>query len=681
MVNAVTLDPSTLAIVSPFTQVTVSPLRRLYVGARADYQLTAKNTIMVRYEPNLNTSENAGIGNFTLPSQSYHSSLMEHSLQATETAAIHNNVINETRFQFRHQNSSQTPDSTDPSISVANSFNAGGASAGLHDYIHHHYELQNYTTPFSARTLCVMARAFAPFPSRTRLNKISTESISSAAPTPRFSNANNQPAVPGVVCSQDAPAAAGCATISSIEQYRRTLLFQQMGLSPQTIRSLGGGAGQFLINTGDPVVYVGGADVGAFAGDDWKLKPNLTLSLGVRYETQENIRDRSDAAPRLAFAWAPGSSATNATPRTVIRGGFGMFYDRFSEQNVLIAQRFDGTNQQQFILVDPDTYPAIPSVASLQSSPQTIHTISSSLRAPYLIQSSISVERQLPQKSTLAVTYTNSHGLHELLSRNINAPLPGTYAGVPGSGVDPFPGRGPIYEMESAGLYNQNQLALNLNSRPNTKISLFASYALTYARSNTDGLNTFPANQYSMAGEYGPASNDVRHRASLGGSITAKWGLQWNPFVILQSGAPFNIVTSQDIYGDTLLTARPAFAASPTQAGAISTPFGVFDPNPSPGEQIVPRNFGRGPGLVTVNLRLARTFRFGEPRRGKTDRPYAVILSISARNLLNHLNPGPIIGNINSPLFGESNQIGGGSGAYADSANNRRLEFQARFAF
>jgi hypothetical protein len=140
------LNPQTLAIISPFTQVAVSPLRRLYVGSRLDYQLNPKNTVTVRYEPNLNTSTNAGVGNFTLPTQAFRSSLMEHSVQATETMLIGVSTVNEFRFQFRHQNSAQTPDSMDPSIVVANAFNGGGSSAGLHDYIHHHYEVQNYTT-------------------------------------------------------------------------------------------------------------------------------------------------------------------------------------------------------------------------------------------------------------------------------------------------------------------------------------------------------------------------------------------------------------------------------------------------------------------------------------------------------------------------------------------------------
>ncbi len=665
VVNAITLNPQTLAIVSSFSPIAVSPLQRLYVGARIDYQLNAKNTMTVRYEPNLNTSDNAGIGNFTLPSQSYRSSMMEHSVQATETMLAGASTVNETRFQFRHQNATQTPDSSDPSIVVANAFNGGGASAGLHDFIHHHYEVQNYTTKITnAHTWRFGARLRAvSIVDKSGQNFNGTYTFGGAyAPV---LGANDQPVVPGVICNPATPA-EGCTTITSIEQYRRTLLFGQMGMPAQMIRALGGGATQFSINTGDPVVYVGGVDAGLFAGDDWKVKPNLTLSLGVRYETQDNIRDHSDFAPRVAFAWAPGGPAKNKTPNTVIRGGFGIFYDRFSEQNILVAQRYNGINQQQFIIVNPDSYPAIPSQAMLEESgtQQIVHTISSSVRAPYVMQSSIGVERQLPKKTTLAVTYTNSHGLHELRSRNINAPFaPGVY---------PYPNKGPIYEMESTGLYNQDLLLTNVNSRLTSKISLFGTYSLANARSNTDGLSTFPANQYSMLGEYGPASNDIRNRVSLGGSITSKFGLLWNPFIILQSGAPFNITTSQDIYNDTVLTARPGFATDPNQSGVISTSYGSFDPDPAPGEKIVPRNYGRGPGEFAVNLRLSRAFVYREHKK--------LTLSVSARNLLNHLNPGPIVGNINSPLFGESNQIGG-NGAYADGANNRRLEFQARLAF
>jgi hypothetical protein len=266
------------------------------------------------------------------------------------------------------------------------------------------------------------------------------------------------------------------------------------------------------------------------------------------------------------------------------------------------------------------------------------------------------------------------------LTRNINAPLPGTYTGVAGSGVFPYPDEGPIYQMESAGLYNQNQLLTNVNSRINSNISLIGTYTLSSAHSNTDGLSTFPANQYSMAGEYGPAANDVRNRVSLGGSITTKWKLQWSPLIILQSGMPFDITTSQDVYGDTVFSARPGIASSSTP-GAILTSYGWLDPNPVAGEVILPRNYGRGPGQEVVNLRLARTFRFGRPSKGATEGRYALTFSVSARNLLNHINPGPIVGNINSPLFGLANQLAAGSGAYADSANNRRLELQARFAF
>src|SRR5262249_19117233 len=92
------------------------------------------------------------------------------------------------------------------------------------------------------------------------------------------------------------------APMTSIERYRRTLLFQKMGLSQAQIANPGGGATQFSISAGDPKLAASQFDAGLFAGDDWKISPALTLSLGFRYETQTNIDDERALAPRFGIA-------------------------------------------------------------------------------------------------------------------------------------------------------------------------------------------------------------------------------------------------------------------------------------------------------------------------------------------------------------------------------------------
>ena len=691
IINAITLDPATLSVVSPYSQVFSSPLRRFRSSSRLDYQLNTANTLVLRYTLNRDESSNAGVGNFNLLTQGYHSLSRENAVEATETAVLSPRVVNETHFQFRHQNYTQEAADSEPAIIVSNSFNGGGSATGLHDYIHHHYEVQNYTSVAAGQhswKFGIRLRA-VDIQDTAQQNFNGTYTFGGAyAPV---LNSDNSPQVPGIVCQANSPA-QGCATISSIEQYRRTLLFRNLGLPAAQIRLLGGGATQFSLNAGDPFIHAGGFDAGLFVGDDWRLRPNLTVSLGLRWETQDNISDHADWAPRLGVAWAPGGNSTSGSPKFVIRGGFGIFYDRFSEQNVLLAQRFNGKNQQQYVVLNPDTFPDVPSASTLQSfsKTQTVHTIASSVQAPYVIQSALGLERQLPAHTTLAINVINTHGLHELLSRNINAPLPGTYTGIPGSGVYPFGSVGPIQEIESAGLYNQTQMTVNVNSQVNKNLSLFGFYSLNYASSNTDGVGFSPANQYDLRSDYGPASTDVRNRGFFGGSITSKWGMRLNPFISVQSGRPFNIVTSQDVYGDTLLTARPGLATNPNQPGVLNTPFGLLDPNPGPGEMILPRNYGRNPGMFNVNLRLAKTFGFGPDRAQassqlsgsvSTNRRYNLTLAISARNVLNYVNRGPVIGNINSPFFGESTQIAGGFGAFGGSSNNRRLEMQVRFNF
>ena len=705
IVNAVVLDPLTLAP-TQLTDTPVTPQKRFGINPRLDWQLNRDHTLVFRYSFTHSDIQNSGIGGFNLLSRAYEIANNNQTVQVTETAVINHSVINETRFQFVRFSSEIIPDSDDPALLVLSSFNGGGAQTGHGFNTQRSYELQNNTS---------IARAKHFWRVGVRLRRESVDNISPQNFGGTFTfGGGNAPSGEPVTCV--VPPQPTLISITSIERYRRTLLLQQLGCSPAQIRALGGGATQFSINAGDPAISASQWDVGAFVGDEWRVNPGLTLSLGLRYEAQSNVDHWTDFTPRIALAWAPGATAKTARLKTVVRAGFGIFYDRFALANTINARRYNGIVQQQYVVTTPEFFPIVPSIPVIAAfqTPQTIQQISSTIRAPYTIQSAISVERQLPFNSTLALTYANAHGVHLLRSRDINAPLPGTFNPlVPGSGVFPLGTPGPVFLLESSGIYNQNQFIALLNSRFNRDFSLTASYVLNYARSNTDGSGTFPARPYDFTGEYGPAATDVRHRISINGSISTKWNFRFNPFVVIESGPPFDITVGRDLYGTTLFNARPGIAVDLSKPGLIATQYGLLDPNPAADQTILTRNFGRGPGTITVNLRLTKLIEFGGkgdgpviPNTGpgsgvrgpapgvftpaggapasssSAGRKYTLSFSMSVRNLLNHTNPGPIIGNVTSPLFGQSNQPAGSGGfGFSEAANNRRLELQTRLTF
>ena len=692
VVNGVTLDPVSLTP-TPFTDTPVSALRRTGVTPRIDYQLSPKNTLSLRYSYTRDDVRNAGTGGLNLVSRGYHNDAGSQTVQATETAVLSNSTINETRFQFWRPTNVAEANTPGSAIQVLGAFNGGGNPIGRSTDTQNNYEFQNNTSIIKG------AHSWR-FGVRLRGTTETSVAPQNFAGTFTFSG--------GVAPALDGSGALG--DISSIESYQRTLLFLQMGLPAAQIRQLGGGASQFTINTGNPTISGSQFDAGLFAGDDWKLRPNLTMSLGLRYEMQTNIRDRRDFAPRVGVAWAPG--AAGSRQKNVIRAGFGIFYDRFALANVLTAMRYNGITQQQYVIDNPDFFPLVPAIAALSGpvAASSIQQISSDMRAPYLMQSAIGIERQLPFSTTLAVTYANSHGLHQLRSEDVNAPFPGT-------GIFPLGRPGLVGLMESSGIYNQNQIIVNVNSRVNRSVSLTGSYMYNRAMSNTDGLGTFPATPYSMAGEYGPAATDMHHRVMLGGTVMAKWGIRFNPLFTANTGPPFDITAGRDVYGDTLFNARPGIATDPNKPGVVRTVYGLLDPNPGPGEALLPRNFGRGPGQIMLNMRVSRAFAFGKLREGggatpnfggvpgggggnrnapsspfgmatagsggsATGHRFALTISMQMRNLLNHNNPGPIVGNVTSPLFGQANQPAGiGNGIFSESANNRRLELQMRLTF
>jgi hypothetical protein len=549
-----------------FNETVPVPNRRTSFSPRVDFQINPNHTVVSRYSFSKN-QRIGGVGGFNLPELQYDIENSEHNFQLTETAIINKTIVNETRFQFEHSKNHSDGDNSVPTVQVLDSFTGGGSQVGQAFNTQNQFELSNNTS---------FTKANHAFRFGARIRHTSITDISPM----NF---------------------GGTYTFSTIQGYRQTVL----GTAQL--------ATQFSIASGNPEAKVSQFDFGGFFQDDWKLRPNFTMNLGLRYENQSNISSNVNFGPRIGFAWSPGGGPQ---AKTVIRGGFGVFYDRVGENLTLSATRFNGINQRQFIRPNPNFFPLIPTIDQLEAFavPVSINRLNPDIQAPYTQQAVISVERQLPHNITVATSYINVRTLHVLRTRPVNAPLPGTYNPlVPSSGVRPLGVNENIFEYESTGRFNQNQFIVNINSRFHRNFSLTGYYVMAKANSDADGTGSYPADPYDMSGEYGRAGGDVRHRFFISGTIRAPWGVSLNPFISLNTGRPFNITLGRDLNGDTRFTERPSFAPEGAACSLIirCTPFGNFNTNPAIGEVRIPRNFGEGPSSVSVNMRVSKTWSFG----------------------------------------------------------------------
>ncbi len=689
VVNAQTVDPATFAIV-PFSAAVANPRKRYNVSPRVDYQLTKTNTLSVRYQYFRNNEMNDGIGAFSLPSQAYNSLSTEQTLQVSDTQAIGTNIINETRFQYLRDESSQIAQSTAPSVSVGGAFTGGGNSQGNIIDSTNHYELQNYTS-------IQLKKNLLKFGGRLR----------------GLTDVNN--ATSGF---------NGSFFFPSIQAYQATL----EGTEQAAVQySITGNANPNLNLTRFSEDQV---DVGLFVQDDWRVKPNITLSLGLRFEAQNEIHDHDDWAPRLGFAWGIGRGKT--PPKTVLRAGFGIFYDRFSETNALQTERLGGGADAltQFVVTNPGFFNSatpIP-IAGLPANLTlpTIYQLQHNLRAPSTTQTAVTLERQLTKIANMSVTYLNSRGADQLFSNNINTPFLGQYDPAAPLLNRPLGPIGNVYEYESEGIFRQNQLFVQGTVRAGAKLLITAYYTLNYAKSDTSGVNSFPSNPFNVLEDYGRASFDIRNRFFLLASVALPHGFRFSPFLIASSGIPYNVTLSQDLLGSSQFNQRPTFATSSTPAGNVVTVPGLpaFNTVPTAGEEI-PVNFLTSAGRFTMNVRLSKVFGFGKvadrsagagggggrggPGGGggrgpggpfgggrggfggleATSKRYTVTLSINARNLFNNVNTQVPSAVLNPPtttspasasaFFAVPNALAGGP--FSSGAANRQIFLQASFGF
>jgi len=370
--------------------------------------------------------------------------------------------------------------------------------------------------------------------------------------------------------------------------------------------------------------------LGAYAQDEIRLRPNLSVAVGLRYDRQNYFNeDGNNFAPRLSVAWAPDKKQ-----KTVIRGGLGVFYDRTGPTPIFDLLRFDGQRLRKYVIRNPG-FPDPFSVGSITDEPSSIVRLASDVVIPYTLQSSVGLERQLQKSLTLTVNYFVTRGVNFFRSRDVNAPLPPLFV------ARPDPKFSLVRQIESTGRQTGHSLEVGLRGNITPYFNGMAQYVFGRARNDTGGVAAFPANSYDLTGEWARADFDVRHRFNLLGTIKAGKYFNLGAGVTLNTGAPYTITTGRDDNGDGLTLERPAG---------------------------VGRNTRQGPGYAQLDLRWSREWRLNKQKK---DEGPSVTIGVNALNVTNRVNFAGYVGNLSSPLFGRA----------AAARPSRRLQFSFQLAF
>lgn len=368
----------------------------------------------------------------------------------------------------------------------------------------------------------------------------------------------------------------------------------------------------FIAQRGDGQVAFLEKVLGLFVQDEIRLRPNLSIDVGLRYDWQNYFHDTNNLAPRFSFAYAPGERG-----RTVVRGGAGVFYDRTGPGPILDVLRYDGLHLQRYVITDPSYPDAFQSGAASDTQPTSVVQLAPDVTIPWTLQYGAGIERQLRPKTTLAINFIGSKGVHLFRSRDVNAPAPPTFTDRPD------PAFGVVRQIESAGTLDAESLQFTLRGQLSRIVNGAAEYTFGLANNDTGGVGWMPPNAYDLSLEYARADFNQRHRLEAFATITPGKNLNFGLSASVGSGRPYSLTTGLDAFNTGTANARPAG---------------------------VPRNSLTGPAYATVDLRASREFTLG----GTGARRHSLTLGVDAFNALNHVNYSYYVGNLSSPFFGEA---------------------------
>jgi Carboxypeptidase regulatory-like domain len=582
-----------------------APQKRWEINPRFDTMIGSKNTFTSRYSYETGHSTNPGNGN-SLTTQASSSNSADNTVQISDTQLLSNRVINETRFEFEHETSNSNPVNPGTTVSVVGNFTTHGTGSGGGSSTTNHIEVQNYTSIQLTKNFIRLGGRL-----RTEDNTNIASSIQNGSLGYSFLL---DPCTDPSVSSDTKTNTLHCVSTTVLCQGAAATTPPALPNAPISSYQCGVpySFSQTTIHNG--TISARETDVGFYLEDDWKALNNLTISYGIRMEAQNYINSTHDFAPRMSIAY--GVPRKNGKPTiTVLRGGFGIFYDRFSLGSITNLIQGNPTNQSTTLYLNPgstctpsNTSSCTTGLALGAKTQVQVPAAGLGLRAPYTIQAAATLEQKVGKYATLSVTYLNGRGIHQFLTRVF--PI--------GSGNCPNPTNltsGYIDCNQSEGIFRQNQVTTNVRIQTPKGTSITGFYSANWANSNTSGIT----DPYHPAFDYGRASFAVRSQMTLLGTIPLPFLISASPIMQVSSGRPYSITTGLDNNDDGVTDDRPAFAGNPVAGTRVNcTTRGNFNigsqgTSLTAGETYteIPVNFCTGPSNVSFNLRLSRTFGFG----------------------------------------------------------------------